>query len=429
MTQSTQRKQSLLLVNQHYHPDVAASAQYTQDLAEYLVQAGYSVEVLCGRGHYVAGQLAVPLRDSLNGVSIRRVRTTWFGRGSHLGRVLDYASYYCQVFTELLFGRKRDGVIVLTTPPLLCFIGAIARFARGQRYAVWSMDMHPDAEIESGMLRRDGIAARLLTWINAVGYRHADLVVDLGAFMKRRITRMGVPEERTRTVHVWSDRVVPVERDANPLRDELGLRDKFVVMYSGNAGLVHDFDAILEAMRRLSDDPSIHFLFVGAGPRRAEIERYALEHGLTNFEYRGYFPREKVRWSLGVADVHLISLRKPFVGVSVPAKLYGIMAAARPALFVGPRECESAQTILSAGCGEVVDPDGDDPAGEIVDLIRRWRTNPELMQTLGKSGRAAFVEEYDRVPCCNAWVDALRETWPTFAESTHSLGELASSTA
>ena len=30
-----------------------------------------------------------------------------------------------------------------------------------------------------------------------------------------------------------------------------------------------------------------------------------------------------------VADVHLISLRKPFVGISVPGKLYGIMASAR----------------------------------------------------------------------------------------------------
>src|SRR5213075_913134 len=109
-------------------------------------------------------------------------------------------------------------------------------------------------------------------------------------------------------------------------------------------------------MRMLKDDPRIYFLFVGDGPRRREIEQFAEENGIRNFEYRGYFSREQLRYSLSVADVHLISLRKEFVGISVPGKLYGIMASARPALFVGPTECESAATISRGTCGAIHDP-------------------------------------------------------------------------
>lgn len=417
-TSSEHRAPSLLLVNQHYWPDVASTGQHLTDLAEHLAAEGYDVEVLCGRGKYVAGQMAVPDRETRNGVAIRRIRTTAFGRARHLGRILDYASYYFQVLGRLLFGRRYTGVLFLTTPPLLATLGALARLVRGQRYAIWSMDLHPDAELASGMLPSRGplsIVGRVLEWLNVVGYRHADAVIDLGPYMKQRIVAKGVAAERTHTVHVWSaaDEIVPVAREANPLVDRLGLRDRFVVMYSGNAGIVHDFDGILDAMRRLNGDPRVHFLFVGNGPRRAEIERVAREHAITNFEYRDYFARDDLRWSLSLADVHLISLREPFVGISVPGKLYGIMAAGRPALFVGPERCESAETIAAARCGEVVSAAGGATAcGErLAATIRRMSESPDRLRAMGEAGRRAFETTYERTPNCRAFTAIIAATW------------------
>ena len=403
----------LLLVNQHYYPDVASTGQHLTDLAEYLADQGYSVEVLTGRGKYVAGKMDAPAHEVRNGVHIERVRTTAFGRGSHLGRVVDYLSFYLRVLAALLSGPKRDGVLFLTTPPLLGFLGAIAKLIRGQRYGVWSMDLHPDAEVASGMLREGSLVARVLEWANATGYRHADFVVDLGPYMKRRIVAKGVAPERTHTVHVWSakDEIVPTPREANPLIDELGLREKFVVMYSGNAGIVHDFDAICEAMRLLKDDPRIHFLFVGNGPRRAEIEAFAREHAIGNFEYRDYFSRDQLKYSLSVADVHLISLRAPFVGISVPGKLYGIMASARPALFVGPRECESAETILEAECGAVVDPTDGRSGERLADQIRSLAADAQSAQRFGANGRAAFEQTFEREVNCQSFGDVIARGW------------------
>src|SRR5690348_18506799 len=101
-TPSMDRLTTLLLINQHYYPDVASTGQHLTDLAEYLARQGYSVEVLTGRGKYVAGKMDAPATETRNGVRIRRLRTTSFGRASHLGRVVDYLAFYVRVVAAVL---------------------------------------------------------------------------------------------------------------------------------------------------------------------------------------------------------------------------------------------------------------------------------------------------------------------------------------
>ena len=406
---------SLLFVNQHYAPDVAATGQCLADLAEYLVDVGYQVDVLAGHTRYDAGQVEAPAHEIRNGVRVRRVATTHFGRRTHLGRVVDYASFYLAVLARLLFGRRYDGVVFLTTPPLIALAGRIARAFRGQRYGIWSMDLHPEAEIAAGMVAERSVAGRLLAWLDARAYRGADFVVDLGAYMRDRVLRKGVSAARSHTVNIWGGRLeLPVTNGANPLTRRLELENRFVVMYSGNAGIVHDFGAIFEAMQELRDDPRIFFLFVGDGPRRREVEAFARREGIRNFAYRDYFPRDFLRYSLSIADVHLISLRAQFVGISVPSKLYGAMASARPILFVGPDRCETADAVREVRCGVIIDPaeTGDAVAGrKIADVLRGWADVRSAREELGARARCAYVERYDHRLSCSAFENIVRSAW------------------
>jgi glycosyltransferase involved in cell wall biosynthesis len=242
----------------------------------------------------------------------------------------------------------------------------------------------------------------LLVWLDERGLRGADFIVDLGRHMKKRLVDHGVNPARCHTIPVWNrkEEIEPIPRDANPLIDELGLRDKFVVMYSGNAGLVHEFGPILEAMRLTRADSRIYWLFVGDGPRRAEIEDFIRSNGIQNATYRGYFPREQLRYSLSVADAHLISLRAEFVGISVPGKLYGIMASGRPAIFVGPAESDSGETVTDAGCGVVVSPSEARAGERIAATVLLWAERPWEASGMGECGRAAFLAGYEREQNC-----------------------------
>lgn len=403
---------SLLFINQHYWPDVASTGQHLTDLAEHLANDGFDVEVLCASGRYLSGRLDVPEKETHKGVRIHRVKTTSLGRGSNVGRIFDYASFYTQVLGLLLFGRRVDLVVVLTTPPLLGFACATIGKLRRRRYAIWSMDLHPDAEEALGMLKSGSLLARLLHGLNGFGYRKAELIVDLGPVMKQRLLNKKVAADRLRTIPVWNkaDEVFPVEPEENPLRTELGLSDKFVVMYSGNAGLAHRFDEVFEVMRRLNGHPDIFFLFVGSGPRRAEIEAFIRANNIGNARYLDYFSRDKLAYSLSIGDVHLLTLRNDMGGIAAPGKLYGIMAAGRPVVVVGPRQSEPALTTIDEQVGVVVDTTtsmGNEAADRLeVELLSLYG-NPIERHRLGAHARRAFLASYEQAVVCKFWSQLL----------------------
>src|SRR5215469_14136034 len=198
----------LRLVNLHYAPDVASTGQHLTDLAEHLAATGIDVEVLTAQGHYVGGQVEAPRRELRNGVRVRRLPSPGFGRRSRLGRIIDYAVFYLQLLWFVCLAPA-DATVFLTTPPLLSVAGWIGRSLRGARYAIWSMDLHPDAELAAGMLTENGVLGRVLVWLNDRGYRAADFVVDLGPYMQRRILAKGVAPERVCTVPVWGAAPAP----------------------------------------------------------------------------------------------------------------------------------------------------------------------------------------------------------------------------
>lgn len=355
--------------------------------------------------------MEAPKCEVHNGVSIRRLASTGFGRGTLVGRALDYASFYVQVLSRGLFGPRRDCVIYLTTPSILSFVGRVVWTIRGQRYGVWSMDLHPEIEEALGIFREGRPFTRLLHACARAGDRGAEFVVDLGPHMKRRLVARGVEEARTRTIPVWSwkEEIEPVAPGENPLRAELGLDGRLVIMYSGNAGLAHRFDEVLEAMRRLAGRSDLYFLFVGGGPRRAEIERFAETHAIRNFRYLDYFPRDQLKHSISIGDVHLLTLREDMAGLAVPSKLYGILAAGRPVIVIGPRASEPAETVETGGFGMVIDPEGDerDPVDALVSALHELQDR-ELRAQMGRRARTIFLERYERDVACRQWAGLLR---------------------
>jgi glycosyltransferase involved in cell wall biosynthesis len=403
-------KPSILFVNQHYWPDVAATGQILSDLTEFLVAGGYDVGVLCSRGGYEGGRVDAPHREIRRGVRVTRVPSPGFGRRSHAGRFVDYGAFLAQVAARLGSGRRWDLVVLLTTPSMLPVSGWFAGRIRGRSYAIWSMDVHPEIEVALGIL--PAAASRILRPFDRASYGRAEFVVALGSCMKERLIAKGVPEPLIRTIPVWSrkDELEPIEREDNDLARELGIEDEFVVMYSGNAGLAHRFDEVLDAIERLEPDPGIEFVFIGGGPRKSEILKRAT--GIRNFRYLDYQPRGELARSLSLGDVHLLTMRGDMAGLVVPVKLYGIMAAARPVVMIGPRGSETARTIEREGIGHVIDPAefGDEASAKLVDTLKALRANREERHRMGLRARAAFLERYERAACCASWERLIRET-------------------
>jgi glycosyltransferase involved in cell wall biosynthesis len=397
----------ILLVNQYYWPDHASTAQHLADLAESLAARGYECHVLCSQGRYKPGEAAPPAYEVHEDVHIHRVPSTSMGRRNTLTRMADYLSFYARAATCAARLDRFDVVVTLTTPPIIGLIGTLLRKFKGTSHVYWSMDLHPDASMALRRMSPRNPLVRGLAWLSDCVYRQADRVVVLGPYMADRVMMKGVRSDRVTTIPVWSrrDEIYPVDREANPLRQSLGLESAFVAMYSGNLGLAHSFGEFLEAARRLRDRADIAFLFAGGGPRADEVRAARDREGLLNVRLLDYFPRRELHRSLSLADVHLISMRPEMTGIVVPGKLYGVMAAARPALFVGPTHCESADTIRRAGCGFVIAP-GD--ADGVVSALTRLAVDKNLARQMGQKGRIAFLAAHERNLCCYQWLEVIR---------------------
>jgi colanic acid biosynthesis glycosyl transferase WcaI len=398
----------ILFINQYYWPDHASTAQHLADLAESLAERGYECHVLCSQSRYKPGEPRPPAYEIHEGVRIHRVPATSLGRRGTWARMTDYLSFYAGAIFKAMTLPRFDAAVTLTTPPIIGLVGTLLKWLRGTRHVYWSMDLHPDASLALGRMSSTRLFPRFMYWLSSFVYRQADKVVVLGPYMADRIALKQVANERVVTIPVWSRReeIYPIPRPANPIRRSLGLQDAFVAMYSGNLGLAHSSDEFLAAARRLRDREDIVFLFVGGGPRIHEVELARDREGLTNVRLLDYFPRDQLHASLSLADVHLISMRPEMTGVVVPGKLYGVMAASRPAIFVGPEHCETADTIRHAGCGFTITP-GD--ADALVSALTLLAGDSSLGRRMGERGRSAFLTTHERKLCCNQWYELMSE--------------------
>lgn len=382
---------SLLFLNQYFPPDEAATAQMLGDLAAEAARSGSIVRVVCGDRSYFDPARRYPRQEIWNGVQVNRVRRSGFGRRSAIGRNVDYATYLLGTFVRALRGPGPDVIVAMSTPPILGALGAAVARLRGARSVYWVMDVYPDIAFELGALKSHSLPGRTFAAISRWALRSSDLVIALGDTMAERLRQAGAREMLA--IHNWADgeAITPKAPEASGYRRVRGWNDRFVVLYSGNLGLAHEFDTALKAAARLADRPVV-FAFVGSGPRRAEAEEFARTHQLTHVEFHSHVAREDLGDLLAAGDLHLVTLRPRIAGLLVPSKLYGILAAGRPTVYVGPPEGE-AFDIVRRGCGAAV-TNGD--VDQLVNTIEAYRTDESRRHREGAAARALFDAEFTK---------------------------------
>lgn len=398
-------KRSVVFLNRFYWPDVAATGQMLTDLAEDLVGEGWDVTVVASRTSYEGGGARPPRKERRNGVRIFRVQTTRFGQHGLLGRAADYITYLIGALFRLLALPRPDAVVAMSDPPFLLAPTLLAGRLRRVQVVYWVQDVFPELTARLGVLRERGIAYRLAQWLARGLAERADAVVTLGPAMARVLVRGGAQSERVAVAPNWADgaEVRPVPSAENAFLAEHGLEGKFVILYSGNAGRAHTFDAVLEAERRLRSDPGVMFVFIGGGGKLPEIRAAAASES-SSMLVRDYVSREHLAESLSVASVSLVTESPTVAGLLVPSKTYGIMASGRPLLFVGSEESDVAAIVREHGCGIVVSPN--DP-GSLVAAIERLRADPAEAAAMGARGRRALEEVYDRPIATRRWRESV----------------------
>jgi colanic acid biosynthesis glycosyl transferase WcaI len=344
----------ILLINQSFYPDHVSTAQHLTDLAVGLADAGHEVTVVASSRAYDQPERRFSASEKWRGIRIHRIWVPGLGKSAKWRRFIDFFVFWLNAARMLLFIPRNDVTVCLTSPPLISTLGTLNVRIKGGKIVPWVMDLNPDEAVAAGWLKAGSIIERTLSFIQNWSLRQASRIIVLDRFMAERLMAKGVDRDLIHIEPPWShDQAVRFDIPSrNAFRSELGLTDKFVIMYSGNHSPCHPLDTVLAAVEILRNEGQIHFLFAGGGSEFRKVEAFKERKSLTNISTLPYQPLDRLSGSLSSADLHLVVMGDPFVGIVHPCKIYNIMTLGIPLLFVGPERSHGGDIVRRIGIPE-----------------------------------------------------------------------------
>ncbi len=383
---------SILFINRVYPPDSGATGRVLQHAARGFVKAGWDVTVLA-----TAGSREAVGEELSEGIRVVRVGIL-FSKKNLVARALGYALMIPGLLLKALLLPRHDVVVTKTDPPMLAVVGPVIQWVKGSRLIHWAQDLYPEVAEECGVLPKGRPLANILRSLSTWSLRSHDLTLAVGRCMADRLLVRGIPPGSIRVVpnagiEGW---IMPACRGRSDFREAHGISDEFVIMYSGNMGRAHDFATIIEAARQLQEqgERKILFLFVGEGPEEITLRDTVTRLDLRNIRFLPSQSSSNLSESLGMGDLHLVTIKKGMCGLVVPSKFYGVMAAGRPTIFVGSSESEVARVILENRIGDVI---ASGASKELAASILRYRDNPERVDEEGNRARESGLH-WDFLP-------------------------------
>lgn len=399
----------VVILNQYYAPDVASTGILIAELAQHLASKHVKVGVVTTMPSYGPPETwqNAPRRETANGVSVLRMRTTRFSKDNLLGRLLNSITFLAPLFLRMLFRRNRPEVFLYTSnPPYLGVIGACISLLRRHAYVILLHDSYPQLAVWVGKIRGGGLIDRLWHVANRLMYQRARETIVLCPAAKSLVCNTyGIAQERVHVIPNWSDGALlrPIDKSQSTFAAQHDLVEPFTALYSGNLGLYYDFDTMLDAAELLREDP-FRLVLVGGGGRRDHVAKQVRTRGLDNAMVLPYQPLETLNDSLNACDASFVTIAKGIEGISFPSKLYASLAVGRPILAISEARSDLRDLVEDRDVGMWVElGNAEGLAGAILRLI----ADPEAAAAMGKRARALFEERYTIAACADRYNEVL----------------------
>ncbi|MBQ4867829.1 glycosyltransferase family 4 protein [Priestia megaterium] len=360
-------KEKLLIYAHYYIPDVASTGQILRELAEGMINE-FDITIVCVVPSYtgkVADEYKKKMfyKEEINSVKVIRIRVPEFSKSNKLSRVKNILSYFIGAMIATFKVGKIDYVYSISQPPILGgLLGVWGKWMKRAKYIYNIQDFNPEQTMAVGY-SKNKLILKAMMWFDKFSCRQADKVIVVGRDMvetlKGRFKGRKVPNHTF--INNWIDEkeIYPLPADHEKVVDfkaKYGLQDKFIIMYSGNLGLYYDLENLMNVIEKFKDRDDIVFAFIGEGTIRESLVQYKEKNNLQNVRFIPYQDKADLIYSLNAGDVHWCLNAKGIKGVSVPSKLYGIIAAGKPIIGALEAGSEARLIIEDTNCGYVTEP-------------------------------------------------------------------------
>lgn len=393
-------RKNLLIYAHYYYPDVASTGQILTELAEGLNDT-FHTTVICTVPSYT-GKISQYYRkhkyyyENINGVDVLRIRVPEFRKSFALSRIFNILSYFFSAVFATFRVEHQDYIFTISQPPILGgMLGVIGKHIKKAKLIYNIQDFNPE-QVMAVDFTHNKLVLSIMMLLDKYSCQQANKVIIVGRDMIETLQKRFQKMVPYAYINNWINEkeIYPLPEDnarVLKFKRKYGLENKFVIMYSGNIGLYYDLLNILKTIEKFKETEDVIFAFIGEGSVLEELRTYKEAHHLFNVVFIPYQPKSELIYSLNAGDVHFVVNAKGIKGVSVPSKLYGVMAVGKPVLGIMEEGAEARLIVEEAKCGMSVKP-GDYSA--IEDLIRKYiglRDSQEL-KNMGEMGRKFLTE-------------------------------------
>jgi glycosyltransferase involved in cell wall biosynthesis len=398
-----------LILTQYYPPEVGAAQARLGAMARELVRNNHSVEVVTSLPNYPLGAIFSGYRgksyrrELCGGVTVHRV-WSYASQGVGRGRIVNYLSFLLGSFFGMWKCKRPDYIFVEIPPLPLAIAGVVARFLWRVPLIVNVSDLWPDSAIEMGIIH-NGLLADSVCYVERSTYIHAQYVCAVtSGILDTLRTKKNVPSEKILFLpNAVDTNLLKPEPPNNEMRKRLGLHAKEVIVYAGTHSIAHGLDVLLDAAELLRDDPTFHFVFVGAGSAKRKLMERARQSHLRNVSFFDPISPSEVAALYSIALCGIVSLLDiPILRSARHAKTLAVMACAKPVVMVSNSD---SSLVQEANAGLVVS--ASEPRS-IADAIQTLASNPSLAAELGRNGRRYVEEHCTWPPAIDRWISQLR---------------------
>ncbi|MBN1541361.1 glycosyltransferase family 4 protein [candidate division KSB1 bacterium] len=385
----------ILYITQYFPPEVGATQTRAFEMAKNLTERGHRVVVLTEFPNHPVGIIPKTYRGKWRTIERYRaldvVRSWVFARPrkTFATRMGFYLSFMLSAAIAGMLLRGKFDVVLATSPPF--FVGLSGLFLSrffGCRFVFEIRDLWPRSAVELGELQNPA-AIRLAEKIERLYYRKADRLIAVTEGIQNELLGMSVSGQKIELIRNGTNTSL-FRFIGDQKKIELGLQDKFVVLYAGILGIAQGMETLCRMVQHFKLQPDVHFIFIGAGPMEETVKKWRREWGLDNLTLTGQVPREEMPEYLSAADCCLVPLKKnPLFLGALPSKMFDCLACERPVIL--SVDGEARRVLDQTGAGIYAEPENTDALCDAVGTLKSLSS--EQRTVMGRSGRR-FVERH-----------------------------------
>jgi lipopolysaccharide/colanic/teichoic acid biosynthesis glycosyltransferase len=380
----------VLLIHQAFATPAESGGTRHYEIGRILAERGNRITAVRSRVEYQTG-LPTPEHRPPAGMTLLGAPAHYARSGNFISRLISFLSFTLSSMLRGALVRDLD-VVWGTSPPIFQALSGyiVARFRRVP-YVLEIRDLWPDFAVQTGVLRNPALI-KMSRLLESFLYRSADrLIINSPGFKDHLIERGASPDKITLVAN-GTDTGLFENADGALVRTELGIGDRFAVLYAGAHGLANNLDMMLEAADILRADERIVFVLIGDGRMKAYLERRAADMELPNVIFADSRPKDGIPDVLAASDVCVAVLKPiPMFDTTYPNKVFDYMAASKPTLLA--IDGQIRQVIEAAGGGTYVDPV--DPSA-LAAAVSEYASDPQRVVDEGRAARHYVVANFDR---------------------------------